>query len=171
MGAEGQAHLGGERAEERASQHADRVHRLDDGHDGAAHGRLHETRLDVHGGAPQAVARGKQHEAKSSQGDRHVECTDTRADDAESPDEHADAARGPRADLGHDRARSRQSQQRSEGGDEQHRADSRRSQPEVVAHVGQAREPRGGTKTEAHVDDAGSAKGGVSARVRDRHAG
>ena len=170
VGAEGQAHLGGERAEEGATEHADRVHRLDDRNDGAAHGGLHEARLDVHGRAPQAVTGGQEHEAKSSQRDRHVERPHPRTDDAESPDEHADATRGPRADLGDDRAGGRQGEQRAEGGDEQHRPDRRRGQPEVIAHVGQAREPRGGAETKAHVDDAGGAQGGVSARVRDRHA-
>ena len=171
VGTQRQTQLGGKRPEQGAAEHADRVHRLDDRNDGAAHGGLHEARLDVHGRAPQAVAGRNHDEAGGGQRDRHVERPHPRTDDAESPDEHADATRGPRADLGDDRAGGRQGEQRAEGGDEQHRPDRRRGQPEVIAHVGQAREPRGGAETEAHVDDAGSAKGGVSARVRDRHAG
>ncbi len=171
VGTEGQSHLGGERAEERAAQHANRVHRLDDGHDGAANGRLYKAGLDVHGRAPQAVARGEQDEAGGGQRDRGALRSEARADDAESPDQHADASRGTRADLGHDRSGGRQGEQRAKGGDQKHRADRRRCQPEVVAHVGQSREPRGGAKTKAHVDDAGGTEGGVSAGRRDRHAG
>lgn len=128
--------MGGDGAEERAAEHSDRVHRLDDGDDGAAHGRLHEASLDIHGRTPQAIARGEQDEADGGQRDRGVERSEARADDAESPDEHADASRGPRTNLGHDRAGGRQGEQRAKGGDEQHRADRRRCQPEIVAHVG-----------------------------------
>ena len=163
VGAQGQAQLGGKGTEQGAAEHADRVHRLDDGNDGASHGRLNQARLDVHGRAPQAVAGRDHDEADGGQRDRRVERARARARDAESPDRHADAPGGTRADHGDDRAGGWQRQQRAEGGDEQHRPDRRRGQPEVVAHVGQAREPRGGAETKAHVDDAGGAQGGVSA--------
>ena len=124
-----------------ATEHANRVHRLNHRNDEASDSSLNQASLDIHARSPQARPSGHENEGSGKEHERIRKRSRRCSGDTQCPDRYTDAPRPTCADLHDDRAGSGKRQQRAQGGNQEHHADGSRSQSQVVTHIWQTREP------------------------------